>query len=115
VLAVRITADDLRAQETLALRVHAALADARELRDRVRASLADAEAERAAALRALEARLVDARGAYPQRMLIAQLRHLAGMLDAADQPPGADAFERFAELERELAACAEAHASAGGG
>ena len=53
----------------------------------------------AAHWRALRSELVTAENiAYPQPMLLDQIRYLYGMLTAADQPPGRDAYERFAEL-----------------
>jgi hypothetical protein len=55
-----------------------------------------------AALVALRDALVTAPGSYPQPKLIDQLGNLYRMTTAADQKLGRDAFERFADLEREL-------------
>jgi hypothetical protein len=54
----------------------------------------------AAGLRALRSELVTAEDmAYPQPMLLDQIRYLYGMLTGADQPPGNEAYARYAELE----------------
>ena len=39
---------------------------------------------------------------YSQPMLVDQLSYLASNLDAADQPPGRDAMERYDELRGQL-------------
>ena len=64
----------------------------------------DAREARAADERmaALAARLVTAEGRYQTPMLVDQLEYLYGMLTRADQKPGADAYERYAELEGKL-------------
>jgi hypothetical protein len=46
--------------------------------------------------------LVTAPGAYPQPKLIDQLGNLYRMTTGADQQLGKDAFDRFADLKREL-------------
>ena len=113
-----VTREDLVAQEEFGVQVLAALRRARRLSARIRelrAGLAErneageAGAERVdEVLAGVQRRLDDTDGPYPQPMLIAQLRYLAGMLDRADQRPGADAYLRLAELEGELARCAAA-------
>jgi hypothetical protein len=50
------------------------------------------------------ARLVDASGPYPKPVLINQFQNIVRMLNQADQKVGKDAYERFADLEKELAA-----------
>jgi hypothetical protein len=50
------------------------------------------------------ARIVDAAGPYPKPVLINQLQNILRMLNQADQKVGKDAYERFADLEKELAA-----------
>jgi hypothetical protein len=61
---------------------------------------------RTAALRqvdALERRLVTQSGqAYAQPMLLAQISYLNGIVSRGDNRPHRDAFERYAELRREL-------------
>lgn len=59
---------------------------------------------RSKALDALIARLQTAGGFYPQPMLIDQFASISRMLGQADQQPGRDAYERFADLVRELEA-----------
>jgi photosystem II stability/assembly factor-like uncharacterized protein len=102
-----ITADDLQAQHDLILRVAALAADAQQLQDDVRAARQRLEQDgRTAALRqvdALERRLVTQSGqAYAQPMLLAQISYLNGIVSRGDNRPHRDAFERYAELRREL-------------
>jgi hypothetical protein len=57
---------------------------------------------------------VDAAPPYPKPVLINQLQNILRMLNQADQKVGKDAYERFADLEKELAALkAEADKIAG--
>ena len=49
------------------------------------------------------ARIVDASGPYPKPVLINQLQNIVRMLNQADQRVGKDAYERFADLDKELA------------
>ena len=56
------------------------------------------------ALKALYDKLVNKPGAYPANMLIAQLQNVARVAGSADQKIGASAYERFAQLQKELAA-----------
>jgi len=65
---------------------------------------ATANAASARALQSLHGRLVTAGGAYPQPMLIDQLANVALMISQADQKVGRDAFARFEDLSKELAA-----------
>ena len=44
---------------------------------------------------------------YPPPMLLSQIGYLSGMVSGADQPPGNDAYERYAELRREYLALEE--------
>jgi hypothetical protein len=54
------------------------------------------------AIDAVVAKLQTAGGAYPQPMLIDQYASVARMLGQADQKPGRDAYERLADLAKEL-------------
>ncbi len=56
------------------------------------------------ALKALYDKLVNKPGAYTPNMLIAQLQNVARVAGSADQKVGASAIERFAQLQKELAA-----------
>jgi photosystem II stability/assembly factor-like uncharacterized protein len=114
-----VTPADLLAQERLNLQIRDVLSEARrtaqrveELRQRLddhleqlgEGSEAAGQGRQAAAeLEALHAALInDPEGAYPQQMLIDQLEYLYGMTTSADQPPGADAYERLETLSAEL-------------
>ncbi len=110
----RITADgvtyaDLQEQVTLSLQVGNALSQARMAAAHISAArekLAEQtdEAARARtvdeALAAIEEKIVTADlRSYPTPMLLDQLRYLYSNRDRADQKPGRDAHERFAELD----------------
>jgi hypothetical protein len=102
-----ITAEDLEAQHDLVLRIAALAADAQQFQNDVRAARQRLEqGGRAATLRqvsALEQRLVTQSGqAYAQPMLLAQISYLNGIVSRGDNRPHRDAFERYAELRREL-------------
>ncbi len=108
-----VTRADVVEQVTLSLEVRDALSQARMAAahiTRAREQLAQETDEAAQArtvdeaLAAIEAKLVTAEGhSYPTPMLIAQLDYLYSALNRADQKPGRDAHERFAELESVLA------------
>jgi hypothetical protein len=96
-----VTQDDLLAQLTLSLDVQHLQEDAWNSLAEINRRMEDsADASGAAAhWRALRSELVTAEDiAYPQPMLLDQIRYLYGMLTAADQPPGRDAYERYAAL-----------------
>jgi len=101
-----VTPEDLEAQlqlnvQILALqqRADSVLAVIRRL-----AAAAGVPRERKDVLAALEREMATAQGiAYPQPMLLDQIRYLYAMLSRADQPPGGDAFERYEELREQLA------------
>jgi len=111
-----VTVSDLKAQEQLSLKVLNLQGEARQL-----AAMVEAEIKKLAekggkgerlsqadqALRTrwndLHEKMITAKGAYPQPMLIDQISYLAEMLDGADQKPGRDAFVRLGELEKALA------------
>jgi len=63
-----------------------------------------ANAANAKSLEALVARVVTADVVYPQPMLIDQLSNIARMIGQADQKVGRDAFTRFDDLMKEMAA-----------
>ena len=105
VAAAGVSPADLAAQLELALRTRDLLGRARRAAAAVEAAL-EAPAARAdtASLRRLRARLVTSReGSYPQPMLVDQIDYLYGMLTTADQRPGQDAYQRYRELEAQVA------------
>jgi hypothetical protein len=129
VLNDNVTAADLVAQQDFLLKVNAAIADARRLSGRMEQALTKAglkppsppgPGEDVGTMKyqhpaqSIWARIVDASGPYPKPVLINQLQNIARMLNQADQKVGKDAYERFADLEKELAALkAEADKIAG--
>ncbi len=94
-----VTAEQVREQVGLALLARDALSEA---------NMASAQLEEAlgnggnAEVRALHEELVTRPVRYSQPMLRDQIAYLASNLDTADQPPGADARERYGELRGEL-------------
>jgi len=101
-----VTQADLQGQLDLALKLRDTTAGAASLASKIAAAgqAAAANAPAARALRALHGRLVTAGGVYPQPMLIDQLANVAAMIGQADQKVGRDAFTRFEDLAKELAA-----------
>jgi hypothetical protein len=101
-----VTQADLQEQLNLALQLRDAVAEARALGsslDAARQALR-ADAPNARALQALVDRVVTADVVYPQPMLVDQLSNVARMIGQADQKVGPDAFTRFGDLMKELAA-----------
>ena len=101
-----VTMADLQEQLDLSLKLRDAQAESRDLavklsqaRDRARA-----DAVKSKAVQALLDRLVTAPIVYPQPMLIDQLANVARMIGQGDQKPGRDAWDRYNDLLKELAA-----------
>jgi hypothetical protein len=106
VAATGVTQADLQEQLALALKVRDAVADARALGARLTAARQATKpgTPNITALEALIARVVTADVVYPQPMLIDQLSNVARMIGQADQKVGRDAFVRFDDLMKEMAA-----------
>ena len=125
VQAVGITEDDIEAQESLELEVRDARSALRrgvrlirdlevQLEELARRSeqigreesLVDSSRELASALEEVEKALIQTVegkvGAELEPQLDAQLGYLSGMISAADQRPGRDAYERFSDVRDEL-------------
>jgi hypothetical protein len=90
----------------LALKVRDAIAEARALGAKLTAARQAAQpgTGSAKALQALTDRVVTASAVYPQPMLVDQLSNIARMIGQADQKVGRDAFVRFDDLMKEMAA-----------
>jgi len=102
-----VTVAHLQEQLDLALRVRDMLSEARATAARLeqaRERHTDESAPEAQRLDALLARLQTEGGLirYPQPMLIDQINYLYNMINSADQKPGRDAHERYAELRAQL-------------
>jgi hypothetical protein len=111
-----VTAADLQDQLDLSLKVRDAIGEARALagalgqaRDRVKADPAKVKA-----VQALMDRVVTAPVIYPQPMLIDQFANIQRMIGQADQKPGKDAWDRYGDLMKELAAIRAELAKLGG-
>jgi hypothetical protein len=106
VAAAGVTQADLQEQLDLSLKLRDAIADARALGSKLTAARQSAQpgAANAKALQGLVERVVTADVVYPQPMLIDQLSNIARMIGQADQKVGRDAFVRFDDLMKELAA-----------
>jgi hypothetical protein len=105
-----LTTADLQEQLDLALKVQAAMTEAQQLAQQLRAARQQAAAgsPRATQLAALDAKITTSPIRYSQPMLIDQLNYLYGLVVGADQKVGRDAIARYEELRREL----DAHATA---
>ena len=106
VAAAGVTQADLQEQLDLALKVRDAIAEARALGSTLVAARQALQpgAANAKALQALVDRVVTASVVYPQPMLADQLSNIARMIGQADQKVGRDAFVRFDDLMKEMAA-----------
>jgi photosystem II stability/assembly factor-like uncharacterized protein len=97
-----VTVADLAEQTRFALKLRDALAEARQLSQRVRQAL-DAKRGDAAKLQSLNDRFVTKSGPYEDQMFIDQLANVSREISQADQKVGASAYERFDELMKEWA------------
>lgn len=99
-----VTRSDLKAQESLSLKVQDILGQARLAAELIRKERTDKKLsqKKDEELSAIYSKLVTAEGRYPQPVLIDQINYLFSMLNRADQKPGQDAYLRFDELEKEL-------------
>ncbi len=110
-----VTEADLIEQLALSLQVRDALSEARRAARRIgtaREALASETVgssraarraqDRDRELAGLHASLVTAEGRYQTPMLIDQLGYLSGMIGRADQKPGIDAYQRYADLRAKL-------------
>jgi hypothetical protein len=118
VLKDNVTAADLVEQQNFTLKVNAAMAEARNLARRMEETFTKAGLKTPLPpgpgedvktvkyqhpAQGVWARIVDAAGPYPKPVLLNQLQNIVRMLNQADQKVGKDAYERFADLEKELA------------
>jgi hypothetical protein len=101
-----VTLADLKEQLDISLKVRDAISEARRLSARIREAREKMKDDQAAAkkLQDLLGKVVTATGIYPQPMLIDQLSNIARMIGQADQKVGKDAFIRYEDLIKEMAA-----------
>jgi photosystem II stability/assembly factor-like uncharacterized protein len=97
-----VTAADLAEQTRFALKVRDAIAEARQLAQRVRQAI-DANRGDSARLSGLWERLTTKPGPYEDQMFIDQLSNIGREISQADQKVGASAYERFTDLMKEWA------------
>jgi len=95
-----VTVADLAEQTRFALKVRDALADARQLSQRVRQA-SDAKRGDAARLQAVFERLNTKTGPYEDQMFIDQLSNIGREIGGADQKVPASAYERLNQLIKE--------------
>ena len=102
--AAGLTTADLQEQLDLALKVQAAMTEAQQLAQQLRAARQQAAAgsPQATQLAAIDAKITTSPIRYSQPMLIDQLNYLYGLVTGADQKVGRDAIARYEELRREL-------------
>jgi hypothetical protein len=101
-----VTLADLQEQLDLSLKVRDATTEARMLAARIATARdrAAADPTKTRALQALLDRVVTANAIYPQPRLIDQFRNITRMIGQADQRPGRDAYDRFGDLTKDMAA-----------
>ena len=92
---------EIRARVSESLSVLKTLTDART---KAQADTSAAGTAKVKAIDAVIGKIQTAGGFYPTPMLIDQYANVARMLGQADQKPGRDAYERLADLAKELAA-----------
>ncbi|SFR31256.1 Sortilin, neurotensin receptor 3 [Robiginitalea myxolifaciens] len=111
VLEAGVTSDEVADQLRLAVQVREAIGETLRLQDEVESRIeeidgqkrkSDAETKELEALENLRDQLKTAEGIYMQPMLADQWRYLYYMLLQADQAPGADARQRYSELNATL-------------
>jgi hypothetical protein len=108
----KVSLEDIRAEEALALQVKSLEDSSKRLADKIKTKrkeigklinekkATEAQLELDKQLAKIEGKLVTQEGSYEKPMLIAQLNYLRGLLDQADQRPGKDAEDRFLELKQ---------------
>jgi len=102
-----ITQADLEKQLTMQLQVRDLLSEAKKLQadlDKELKSLKEKEGKktRSEQIRAVLKKLKNAKGAYPQQMLTAQISYLYFMVNGADQVLGQDAMDRLPKLQSQF-------------
>jgi len=95
-----VTVADLAEQARFALKVRDALADARQLSQRVRQAI-DAKRGDAARLQTVFERLNTKAGPYEDQMFTDQLSNVGREIGGADQKVPASAYERLTQLMKE--------------
>ena len=100
-----LTLDKLQAQGEWQQKVISLLSEARQLQDQLEKDLKKAKgnAERQDKLKKALNTLRNAKGAYPQQMLVSQISYLYNMVGRTDQQVGKDVQERYTELKAALA------------
>jgi hypothetical protein len=114
-----VTDADIAEQVRFQLQVRDALSDARKLQVRIEEAMQKAGVKPPPPmpvgaspgtvkydhkLQELWAQVVDTPGTYVQGMLITQLQNVQRMVGQADQKIGKDAYDRYGDLQKQLAA-----------
>ena len=115
-----VTDGDIAEQVKFQLQVRDAISDARKLQQSIEQAMTKAGLKPELApgvpgtspgsikydhpLQELYARVVNTPGIYTPGMLVAQLGNIQRMITQADQKVGKDAYDRYADLVKELAA-----------
>lgn len=98
-----VSPEDIQKQAELQQKVMALLEEARKLEDSIEKQLKKTKNDdKKKSLKATLAKLQTAEGIYMQPMLTAQISYLNSMINRADQLPGKDAYDRYAELVQEF-------------
>lgn len=96
VLKEGITGTDINNQIAMQQKVIDLLSEARKLQ-------AQLEKDKSPKSKATLKLLKNAKGAYPQQMLVSQISYLLNMISYADQKPGQEALKRYIDLKKQLA------------
>lgn len=96
VLKEGITGADINNQIAMQQKVMDLLSEARKLQ-------AQLEKDKSPKSKATLKLLKNAKGAYPQQMLVSQISYLLNMISYADQKPGQEALKRYIDLKKQLA------------
>ncbi len=107
VAASGVSQEDVKQQESVALRITELLSEAKKMADNITkqhsklkraSSLSSEQQEQLAQLEDMKNQLVTAKGIYMQPKLIGQISYLFGIVRRADQLPGRDVMERLETL-----------------
>ncbi len=97
-----VTIDQIKEQETLAIKTNNLLDDVRRLEAAVKKKEGELKGKKLQIVREIKSELSTAEGIYMTPMLVDQTRYLLNMLNQADQKPGKDGLIRYAELNTQF-------------
>ncbi|MDY7394109.1 hypothetical protein UMM65_02570 [Aureibaculum sp. 2210JD6-5] len=93
---------DIETQIAMSNKVIDLLSEAKKLQSEIEKEAKKVKGDHLEKINAVLKQLKNDEGAYPQQMLISQISYLLYMISSADQLPGQEAADRYAELVLEL-------------